>query len=196
MDPSQQKQHLRNRIKERLAHLNEKDRQAESRSICRRILAELPAEPGVLCAYATMPSEADVSHLFPPLLEQGWKIFLPRFAGAGFEFRQLLAPDALAPGMYRIPEPPASAPLLDPSEATVVLLPGMAFDRRGNRLGRGNGGYDKWLGKVRRNNPSLHVIGVALDCQMVNAIPEEPHDQKVDAVATPRELILVTAQDA
>lgn len=188
-DIKKQKEHLRNAIKERLSRLSEKDRQAESRSLCRRILAELPAEPSVLCAYLPMQSEADVSHLFEPLMEKGWKIYAPRFAGASFEFRQLATPDAVHPGKYGILEPLKSAPLLDPLDVRVALLPGLAFDRKGKRMGRGNGGYDKWLEQVRVINPSLEVWGIALDCQMVNEVPSEGHDQPVDVVATPRECI-------
>ena len=136
-----------------------------------------------------MPSEADISHLFEPLLQKGWKIFLPRFAGNNFEFRNIETPDALRPGKYGILEPYEEAELLTDESITIALLPGLAFDPMGNRLGRGNGGYDKWLDSAKKKNPDMKVWGTALDCQMVNVVPSEPHDRKMDLVITPRGVV-------
>ena len=186
----EQKQRLRNAIKERLQKIGPGARAAESRSICRRIVEQLPSSPLVVCAYFPMPSEADIRPLLLHLLEQKQTVFLPRFAGAGFEFRQLLQMDALVKGRFGLQEPSADAPALILTDVTHVLVPGIAFDHAANRLGRGNGGYDKWLALLRSVHPAAQVWGIALDCQIVREMPCEPHDARMDAVITPREMIV------
>lgn len=185
-----EKENLRQRIKERALRLSEKDRQAESRSICRRIFENLPAGPLTVCAYAAMPSEADLHMLLEDLLNRGDKIFLPRFTRSHFEFRQLSSFEDLTPGRFNLPEPLPSSPLLNLKDVELALLPGLAFDRHGRRLGRGNGGYDRWLQDLRKVNPHALAWGIALDHQLVNDVPVEPHDIGVNAVVTPRELIM------
>lgn len=74
-------------------------------------------------------------------------------------------------------------------EPTIVLVPGRAFDRERQRLGRGNGGYDIWIAKQRQQNPATKYWGVAFEHQIVPSIPVESHDQPMDAVVTPREFL-------
>lgn len=103
----------------------------------------------------------------------------------------------LRPGRFGIPEPAATSPELEPNEIAVMLVPGLAFDRLGNRLGFGGGYYDEWLtgggpfpegtpAKARR--PGL-VVGVGYDFQVVEACPAGPRDARVDCVVTPARVI-------
>ncbi len=78
------------------------------------------------------------------------------------------------------------APHLEESLPAVVLVPGRAFDAKGARLGRGNGGYDKWIAQERSRNAPYQYWGVAFECQVVDEVPVEAHDQKLDAVVTAR----------
>lgn len=158
--------------------------------MCKRLVAALPAEPGTICVfYPMMGSEGDIRELFPVLLERGWKLFFPRFEGAGFAFRQAASVDALVPGRYGLMEPTQDEAPLSIRDVTLALLPGLAFDESGGRLGRGNGGYDKWLKDLRAKNPAARVWGLALECQMVPTVPREPHDETVDLIVTPRGII-------
>lgn len=190
MDLRSEKEALRASLKERLKRLSDGDRERESRSLNKRLLQTLPAEPGVLCVFYPMTgSEADIRDLFPTLLERGWKLFFPRFEGAGFSFRRATSMDGLVPGKYGLMEPTGDDEKLGITDVTVALIPGLGFDPAGGRIGRGNGGYDVWLRELRGKNPAAAVWGVALDCQMVTAIPREAHDQTMDLVITPRGVI-------
>ncbi len=190
MDLRSEKTSLRSSIKERLKRLSPEDRARESRSLCKRLLQELPAEPGVICVfYPMMGSEADIREIFPVLLERGWKLFFPRFEGSGFAFREAVQLDALVAGRYGLMEPTKDDPKLSIADVTLALLPGLAFDQAGGRIGRGNGGYDRWLNELRTKNPLAKVWGIALDCQMVATVPREQHDQAMDGVVTPRGFI-------
>ncbi len=190
MDLHSQKEQLRASIKARLARMSPEDRARESRSLCKRLIAALPAAPGTLCVFYPMTgSEADIREIFVTLLERGWKLFFPRFEGESFRFRQAHTLAALVPGRWGLMEPNEEETLLDIHDVTIALLPGLGFDATGNRIGRGNGGYDRWLKKLRTENPAAKVWGIALDCQMVHEVPREAHDELVDIVITPRGII-------
>ncbi len=185
-----EKELLRKRIAERASHISPADRAAASRSICRRALQSLPEGHLTVCAYMPMPSEADIRPLLEELLKKGHAVFLPRFTRVHFEFRQILSLDELIPGKFNLPEPLASAPALDMKTVSLAILPAVAFDRHGHRLGRGNGGYDRWLQDLKKVNPAARIWGVALDHQITDTVPMETHDQKVDILITPREVIV------
>ena len=88
----------------------------------------------------------------------------------------------LRPGRYGVLEPPAQAAVIRPEEGDLVLVPGVAFDRAGNRLGRGQGFYDRAFPASAPRPPLL--IGVAYQIQLVDAVPHAETDRRVDAVVT------------
>lgn len=177
-------------MKERAMQQTPKEREAESRSISRRILENLPERKLIICAYMPMPSEADIAPLIKTLLEKGHHVFIPRFTKVAFEFRGITSMDDLFPGKFGLLEPLPGGPALDIAKVDIVLIPAVGFDRTGNRLGRGNGGYDKWLEDLRKKNPAAKVWGVALEHQLTNAVPMEPHDQRMDAIMTAHMMIV------
>lgn len=189
MNIQSSKQALRTAIHERIARLSPEDRRRESRSLCKRIGHELPTTPGVICLFYPMPSEADIRPICDQLLNQGWKTYFPRFEGAAFRFRRVQSLSAMIPGRFGLMEPSEDDPVLDIRTTTIALLPGLGFDGHGGRLGRGNGGYDRWLQELRTKNPSALVWGVAFECQIVPLVPLEQHDRTVDLVITPRGII-------
>ncbi len=81
---------------------------------------------------------------------------------------------------------------MDPSRAArpLVAAPGLAFDRDGNRLGRGKGYYDRFLLDARRVSPAIAVIAVCFSFQLVEAVPHGPSDQRVDGIVTDTETIM------
>ena len=85
-------------------------------------------------------------------------------------------------GTLGIPEPRKSCPTVAPEEVDWVLVPGLAFDGRCYRLGRGAGHYDRLLPTLRPDTPRWSL---ALDCQWVDALPVEPHDVPLDGVVSP-----------
>lgn len=184
-----EKQLLRTRIGERAKRQLSHERDAESRSLSRRVLENLPEGILTICAYWPMPSEADIAPLIKTLLEKGHHVFIPRFTKTAFEFREITTLEDLFPGKFGLLEPLPSQPALDLASVDVVLLPAVGFDRTGNRLGRGNGGYDRWMEDLRKKNPQAKVWGVALEHQLTDTVPTEPHDQPVDALVTAREFV-------
>ena len=113
---------------------------------------------------------------------QNWSskktIVLPCVNGNDLEAR-LFQPQMLHAGYYSIPEPTKECELIKPNEIDLIIVPGMAFDKYGNRLGHGKGFYDHFL---EQTNATL--IGVAFDCQLVSCVPVEKHDKRIHYVIT------------
>jgi len=188
MHVSDEKESLRHSVQERIAHLSEKEKSAEGRTLCRHLLTHIP-KGSTVCAYYPMKSEADIHLLLEELLLRGDTVFLPCFENSTLIFRQVLDFDHLRKGALGVLEPTQDEPVLTSGEGDIVLVPGRAFDRTGNRMGRGNGGYDKWIRKQRKMNPETLFVGIALECQLVGSVPTEPHDEPIDAIATARGLV-------
>ena len=179
------KKQLRLAIEERLAHLSPADREKESRSLCRRVLERIP-NSSIVCAYWPLKTEANIRPLIEELLKTGHDVYLPCFEGK-LLFRKCTEVQTLTKGELGIMEPSRDAVELNRNaENVIVLVPARGYDRSCNRLGRGNGGYDIWIAEQRTRNPSTAFWGIALECQMVNEVPMEEHDQYVDAVVTAR----------
>ena len=185
MHPTEEKSAARQAIAQRLEHLTQGDREAESRSVCRRVLEALPPEPVPVCVYAALKSEVNLKLLIDALLHKEWALYFPRFEGK-LVFRRVTDLKDLKPGQLGILEPPAEAPLLDPKAPAIALIPARAYARDGKRLGRGNGGYDIWIRARRAASPATKFWGVCFECQLLEHIPMEAHDERVDAVVTAR----------
>ena len=138
-------------------------------------LPEFIAAESVLL-YWSMPSEVD-THAFAQRWYGRKKLYLPKVAGEVLEIREYI-PGDLEEGYRGIMEPSAQAPCV--KEVDLVIVPGMAFDASGSRLGRGGGFYDRLL-------PSLSCpkVGVCRQEQLVEEVPMQEWDQKVDIVITP-----------
>jgi 5-formyltetrahydrofolate cyclo-ligase len=131
-----------------------------------------------------MPDELDPGPLYARLEASGHPLALPAMQGKGtpLVMRRWKTGDTLIPGTWGIKEPAPQAPEVVPG---VVLVPLLAFDPRGYRLGYGGGFYDRTLEKLRRLNPQLIAIGLGLDELEIDAVPHDGHDQRLDWVLTP-----------
>jgi 5-formyltetrahydrofolate cyclo-ligase len=109
----------------------------------------------------------------------------PKGSDAPLTFRLWDAADQLAPGHFPVHEPPAHAPQVEPD---LVLVPLLAFDRRGHRLGYGAGHYDRTLARLRALKP-VTALGLSFSAQGVEVLPAGPHDQRLDGVVTERGFI-------
>ena len=134
--------------------------------------------PGTIAAYLPMSDEVDVTSLFDRL--PGWRWVLPRVEpDKSLTFRDRDVPrETHRWGMDQPVDAGSVVPVL---EVDVILLPGMAFDRSGARLGRGGGFYDRVLSQRRGDS---RAVGVAPSDHIVSAVPEQHHDQRVDFLAT------------
>jgi len=143
-----------------------------------------------LCAYAPFRSEASPLPLVSDCLSQGDRVYAPRMRpdGDGLELREIRGPSDWIPGKWGVPEPdPARASLIEASDPLdVVLVPGMAFNGAGGRLGYGGGYYDRLYAERRREARGGTLwIGFAFSAQVVEAdLPSEAHDLKLDGLAT------------
>jgi len=153
-------------------------------------LPEVAAAPAV-ALYVGFAGELDLGLVFKELKGQGKGTVLPRFnaAAGGYELVPVddLSADTVV-GHYGIREPAAGRPALgteDRQSARLLwLVPGVAFDAAGNRLGRGRGYYDRLLAGCRGCR-----IGIAYDWQLVESVPADAHDVRMDVVVTDRRLV-------
>jgi 5-formyltetrahydrofolate cyclo-ligase len=132
--------------------------------------------------------EVDTSLLLDLIGEK--EILAPVVVGEGMEFARLLSPSELKPGPFGIPQPEPKN-FVQPSEIDLVLVPGICFDLKGRRLGYGKGYYDRFLRRLRAENPRARVLGVAYSFQILEEIPEAQNDERVDAIVTEEGVIRV-----
>lgn len=167
---------LRAALTERRRALPPEERVARSA----RLVAHLAAHPWVrearvVAAYHAVGGEPSLAGWIDPAARA---TVLPRTVDQRMTLH-LWRGEPLLPGVFRIPEPGPDLPLVDPENIDLWLVPGVAFDRAGNRLGRGAGHYDRALA-----NAPGRKVGVAWTFQVVDAVPAEPHDVPMDALVT------------
>jgi 5-formyltetrahydrofolate cyclo-ligase len=136
-----------------------------------------------LMVYAALPDELNVWPLAWEALADGRVLALPRFVNprTGYEAAVVRHPTAdLRPGLLGILEPRPDCAGLPLNQLDLILVPGLGFDDCGGRLGRGKGHYDRLLRKA-----SGVLCGVAMDWQVLPAIPVGPHDRDLDCILTP-----------
>ena len=182
-DISAAKHALRQSVLAAVAVLSAAERAAASAQARARLAAQpLWHDAQTVLFYAPMARELDVWPLLVEALAQGKTVGLPRFEAAAQTYSLCEVRDLqrdLRAGRYGIREPgPGCAFLRKPLD--VLLVPGVAYDVRGRRLGRGKGYYDRILAGV-----SGTTCGVAFDCQIVDAVPVDPHDASVNCILTP-----------
>jgi len=193
-----QKLVLRDKIRERVRALDGAQREAASRDSCGR-LSRQPRWEGAqtILGYAPLAAELDVWPLLMDALKARKRVFLPRFVGKSAVIQpstrssepgsgtyvacEIISPEKdLRTGRFGIREPADWCPEFDLKRLDFTLVPGVAFDLQGRRLGRGKGFYDRMLAAVRGT-----ICGVAFDEQIVEEIPIEPHDTLVNCILTP-----------
>lgn len=141
-----------------------------------------PATPGVISGFFPYMSEIDTRPLLTTMVAQGWRTALPVVEGAGvpLSFRSWVPGEPTVPGAWNIPIPPRSASQVVPD---VMLVPLLAFDRQGFRLGYGGGFYDRTISLARQQRKII-AIGVAYAEQEIEAVPHDGHDEPLDWVLT------------
>lgn len=180
------KKALRSRVLAARDALAPASRAAGSRAIASRIAA-LPAFDGAVTVLATLPfgSEWDSRPLAQVALDRGKALLLPRVdpAARTLVLHRVADLDAdVVRGYLGVPEPSPEAPVARPSEVDCVLVPGVAFDAAGRRLGYGGGFYDRLLPQLRAG---VARIAGAFDVQIADEVPAGAHDVAVDAIVTP-----------
>lgn len=149
----------------------------------------LDRRPGPVAGFWPLRDEIDLRPLLTLLNARGVTVCLPLMVGDGapLEFHRWAPGDKLVSGDFGVMEPTAEAPSLIPA---VLLVPLLAFDRAGRRLGYGGGYYDRTIALLHGSGP-VSVVGAGYAAQEVERVPVDPWDQPLDAVLTERELILI-----
>jgi 5-formyltetrahydrofolate cyclo-ligase len=176
------KAELRRRIGANLAKISLAVRTVESHELCARLEPQLQSAHSILF-YAPLPDELDVWPLLQKLLATRRTCALPAFdqETLSYSARSIsnLETDIFT-GKFGVSEPTVTRQEIPLDQFDLVLVPGMAFDLNGNRLGRGRGFYDRILAKA-----SGIKCGVAYDFQLLERIPIEAHDARVNFIFTP-----------
>jgi 5-formyltetrahydrofolate cyclo-ligase len=176
----------------RIEALAQRDRAAEAAGpraalmIARRCLGDFVFMKGAIIAgYAAVRGEADPFPLMAALANNGHALCLPRTQGTSLSFHAWKPGDPLVVGRMNIPEPDAKARERRPD---LLLVPLLAFDPRGYRLGYGAGYYDRYL-REHRAKRSVKAVGIAYAGQQVDNLPVEDFDEPLDAVVTETQVI-------
>lgn len=172
------------------AHANRKaqpDKDEVSQAICDRFAA-LPeyAAAGVVMFYVDVRTEVRTRNYLATALGHGKKIVVPYCVEGELELFHLERMEELSVGAYKILEPRAELRALpqkrvDVTELDLIMVPGVAFDRSGGRMGHGFGYYDKLLEHAR---PTAPLVALAFECQLFPEIPTQAHDIFMDKIVT------------
>ena len=164
---------------------------SKSRVIARRLFG-IPTfrETRTVMFYVSYGSEVDTHQMLKEALRKGLRVAVPLTQRESKRWLSVLIqePDRdLFPGFKEIPEPDLKRSVeLRPTELDLVIVPGVAFDPIGNRLGMGKAYYDDFLKSIR---PSAVKIGLAFECQIVEKIPPAYHDVAMDKIITEKRVI-------
>ena len=160
----------------------------ESGRLIRDHVLEMPqvTSAGTIAAYYSVGTEPDTRGLIFALWKRGSYVVLPVLLPDGdLDWASYEGPESLAPGPRGVLQP------VEPvrgtgtvARADVVLVPALAVDMRGRRLGRGGGSYDRALARV---GPQVPTIALLYDSELLPSVPAEEHDQAVRAVARPEQ---------
>jgi 5-formyltetrahydrofolate cyclo-ligase len=172
------------------AHAN-RNAQPEKEELSRLILERFVGLPEysaakVVMYYVDVRSEVRTRHYLPEALKHDKKIIVPYCVDGELELFHLTSMDELAVGMYKILEPKVELRSLPerrflPKQLDLVMVPGVAFDRTGARMGHGFGYYDKLLQHAR---PDAPLVALAFECQLFPEIPTQEHDIFMDRIIT------------
>jgi 5-formyltetrahydrofolate cyclo-ligase len=195
----EEKRALRRAMSERRQNVSSEERARASAAVS----AYLEALPEVVAASApgrtvagfmalAARGEIDPASALAASHARGARVALPRLSAQPPRLRfhdvDPAQPAALVPGPYGLLEPNPSAPEVDVAGIDLMILPGLAFDHAGNRLGYGGGYYDEAAGRLRAAGRGF-LVGVAYDFQIVERCPAGADDVAVDCVVTEREVV-------
>ncbi|MET9516793.1 5-formyltetrahydrofolate cyclo-ligase [Streptomyces sp. NPDC002994] len=158
-------------------------------AVLARVALELPelADAGTVAAYVSIGSEPGTRALLDALRARGVRVLLPvLLVDNDLDWAAYEGAEQLARARLGLLEPRGARLGVEAVlEADAVLLPGLAVDGRGMRLGRGGGSYDRVLARLEAAGARPHLVVLLYDEEVVARVPREPHDHPVSAVVTP-----------
>ena len=187
------KRELRRLMELKRQQLSEEERRISSELISRfameNILPLIQASTKpVLFTYVPFRNEVDVRPLTRKWWEAGYSVVVPKVDNTLkiMDVHKINSFEELEPGVWGIPEPQVTAPQLASLDIIdVMIIPGLAYDRQGGRLGYGSGFYDRFLDRYDvLGLPHPYKLGVCFDIQLQDELPMEQHDLRVDRIIT------------
>ena len=188
------KEKLRAEALARRREISAAARKSASARIAANFTARFQPRPGsVVAGYWPLPDEADIRALMSALADGGCEIALPVVLGPGepLEFRKYVAGDDLRDAAFGTKVPAPGQPVLRPD---IVIVPMLAFDAQGYRLGFGKGYYDRTLARLRAPGAGVAAplaVGVAFDSGRLDAVPHDRFDQRLDWIVTECEVLAI-----
>ena len=191
MDVASDKAALRRELLARRRSLPEGEVRVRSLAVLRGLWASgLLLGRRTVALYAAAGGEVLTGPLFHQLRDDNVRVVLPRVRGRGpeIDFFAVESFGDLELSGLGIPEPKAEGGPVDPAEFDLAVVPGVAFDRAGGRLGYGMGCYDRVLARLR---PEARSAGIGYDWQLVERLPQDANDVRLSAVVTESEIVSV-----
>lgn len=192
-----EKVHIRKDVLKKRDAIDIHDRKAKD-SLIKERLFSLPEfqQAGIVFFFASFRSEVATLKLMEEASTLGKRIVLPRVDKKvrGLRLYEIKGLSELSPGCLGIPEPDVPDEReMDINDVDFVVMPGVAFDFKGNRIGYGAGFYDKLLSGLKRQIP---LIAIAYEEQIVDSVSSEPHDIKVHKIVTDKKIIYCAGDTA
>lgn len=173
------KKELRKRVKTLVKAMASDTRAVEASAVAEQLLHHPKVQSAATIAlFASLPDEIDTTQLIEALATKT-SVVLPRLLGDEMDFYPY-STNAMHSGAMGILEPDGDVPVA-PQDIDVMILPGLAFTADGLRLGRGKGYYDKYMSRERYR---AYTIGICHTVQLLDTLPVEPHDKRLDEVIT------------
>ncbi len=183
----EQKKALRQSAKEFRSNMTEKDVFRLSQSIHTKLFQfPLFEQSDEILMYASLAGEVETLTLIQRLLDKGKKVYCPVTQGETMAFYRIFSPDDLKEGNFHVLEPTVNLRnIFIPGKEMkcCMILPGLMFDKKGNRLGYGKGFYDKYLSSLPEGN-NITKIALSYDSMVKDKIPSEENDYQADYIIT------------
>ncbi len=177
---------LRKEISKKLNRLTQKKIFNNSQKIIQNLdKIETLKSSELIGVYSSKDHEIETKNLINKLFKENKKIFLPKIQDNQLLFKEIKSLNDLELGKFKILEPKLTCKTINPNNLDLLIIPCIAIDTNGNRLGRGGGFYDKLL----QNHPEIKTLCLAHEAQLIEKIPTEKHDKKVDLVITEKRII-------
>lgn len=194
MNIQEEKALVRKQMKQILAQYHQTNSSQEELQACKLLIDSFYyKKSSSILTYAALPGEFSLDQLIQQVLQSEKKVFLPKSfpQDCSMEFyalkNHLPYSQQLIYGSYGIREPISNREKYEGSPETLILIPGLAFTRTGQRLGRGKGFYDRFLSRLPTQNCIL--MGVCYQWQVLEQLPTEETDIPLDCILTPEEII-------
>ena len=145
-------------------------------------------QAAVVALYAPIQQEIDTTVLFAAARAAGKQVLYPQVRDGQLQFRPVTDLQQLVSGAYGIPEPGLAHSLMPLDQVDLIVVPGVAFDLQGHRIGFGKGYYDRCLRQRARHTA---LVGLCHDFQLVERVPVEGHDISMQYIVTEHRLITI-----